>query len=247
MRRPPTWLTVLRSGLFYLGYSLFTVLFCGTALLFVPLLPPLTRFYYLRNWNRVILCWLRICCGIKTQVEGLENIPPAPFVVLSKHQSPWDTIYLQLPFGPLSTVLKRELLSIPFFGWALALIRPIPIDRDKPREALRQVMEEGKERLAAGVSILVFPEGTRIEPGQQGKYAKSGASIACSMGVPVLPVALNAGLCWPAHGFLKYPGTIRVVIGPALPSSDVSSAQLTEQAREWIESTVERISRVEGV
>ncbi len=85
MRRPPTWLTALRSGLFYLGYSLFTVLFCGTALLFVPLLPPLTRFYYLRNWNRVILCWLRICCGIKTQVEGLENIPPAPFVVLSKY------------------------------------------------------------------------------------------------------------------------------------------------------------------
>lgn len=243
MIRPPTWLTALRSALFYLGYASFTVIFCGSALFFIPFFSFLPRFYYLRTWNRVILWWLKISCGIKTQVEGLENIPPGPFVVLSKHQSPWDTIYLQLPFGPLATVVKRELLSVPFFGWTLRLIKPIPIDREQPRDALRKVLEEGKSRLAEGISVLIFPEGTRIEPGQQGKYAKSGASIACSMGVPVVPVALNAGLYWPAHGFLKYPGTVRVVIGPALPSSETNSAQLTEQARNWIESTVESITQ----
>ena len=224
----------LRSVVFYVGYSLSASWFGITAVL-LWWLPFPVRYRYIQTWNRMIVVWAKWSCGINYRVIGRENITGEVFVVLSKHQSPWETFYLQCLFNPLSTILKRELLSIPGFGWGLRAIEPIAIDRGSPREALRQTLAQGKERLAAGRSVLVFPEGTRISPGEVGNYARGGANLAIQGGVSVLPIAHNAGHCWPSHQFIKHPGTITVVIGPAISTKDRDARSVTEEAKTWIE------------
>lgn len=233
----------IRSALFYIGYAMTSALF---ALLIIPLcaiLPYHLRRHILLGWNRLVGIWLRISCGIRVVIEGAEHIPTAPYVVMCKHQSPWETIALQTLFAPISTILKRELLNIPGFGWGVRLMRPIAIDRGNPRQALAQLMEQGRARLAEGISVLIFPEGTRNDPGTVGNYARGGASLAKAAEVPVILVAHNAGECWPAHRFLKIPGQIRVVISEAIDTSDKTSREITEHARDWIETQVQRISR----
>lgn len=199
------------------------------------------REMYLGNWNFSVMWWLRVTCGVHVKITGAENLPAGPCVILAKHQSQWETFYLQVMKRPVVTVLKKELLKVPFFGWGLRLMQPIAIDRSNPKLALRYVQEEGVRRLQQGQSIIVFPEGTRTPPGQIGTYARSGAELACRAGVPIIPVAHNAGHCWPAKKFLKYPGTVHMVIGAPIDTTGGNSRALTEQVKDWIETTITRI------
>ncbi len=228
----------IRAALFYFGYSVFTVWFSVTGVVFCWWLPYRVRDTYLTLWNFLVMRWLRITCGISCKVRGRELLPPGPFVLMSKHQSQWETFFLQVLRPPIATVLKKELLHVPFFGWGLALLEPIAIDRDNPKQALKHIMDEGQRLLGIGRSVMIFPEGTRTPPGQIGNYARSGAMLACKAGVPIVPVAHNAGLCWPSKKFLKYPGVIEVVIGAPIDTSSGNSRTLTEQVQNWIESEV---------
>jgi 1-acyl-sn-glycerol-3-phosphate acyltransferase len=169
-------------------------------------------------------------------VTGIENIPAGACVVLSKHESAWETLYLQSLLVPATTVLKRELLSIPFFGWALRLLNPIAINRGEPAQALKAVLRQGEERLAAGRRIIIFPEGTRARPGEQLPYNVGGAMLAARTGFPLLPVSLNSSDCWPRGTMIKRPGVIQVVIGAPIDSHGTPAKALNARARDWIEA-----------
>ncbi|HHM06071.1 MAG TPA: 1-acyl-sn-glycerol-3-phosphate acyltransferase, partial [Gammaproteobacteria bacterium] len=228
--------SIWRSSLFAAGQVGFTVVYALLSLLTYPL-PYGARYRFITSWSRLNLWWLKLTCGLSYQVEGLENLPARPAIVLAKHQSTLETLIFQGIFPPQTWLLKRELLRIPFFGWGLALLEPIAIDRSAGRAALRQFLETGQERLEAGRWVIVFPEGTRVPPGQTGRYAAGGAALAAHSGCPVLPVAHNAGLYWPRHGFIKRPGTVRVVIGPVIETAGLSAADINRRARDWIERT----------
>ena len=231
---------LLRSLIFFLIKAAFTVPF---ALLIVLLffLPPIPRYRAITLWARVVIWLARVVVGIRYEVEGLENLPKAPCVVLAKHQSAWETIAFQLIFPPLSFVLKKNLLYIPFFGWGLALFSPIAIDRGAGREAMKQIEVQGRERLKSGFWVLVFPEGTRVAPDEKGTYQVGGPWLAAKAGVPVLPVAHNAGRCWPKNAFVTRPGVIRVVIGPAIPTAGRKATQVLAETEAWIENTMSRL------
>ncbi len=231
-------LLTLRAALFYGPYALATSWFSVTGILFTSWLPLRARVWYLGLWNHFTLYWLWITCGVRFEVRGRENLPAGPCVLLSKHQSQWETYFLQVAKTPVATVLKKELLSVPFFGWGLKLLEPIAIDRTNPKQALRSIQEQGLQRLRQGRSVMIFPEGTRTPPGEAGNYARSGAELACRGGVPIVPVAHNAGLCWPARRFLKFPGTVQVVFGAPIDTTDGNSRLLTEQVKQWIEAQV---------
>lgn len=225
----------LRAIIFYLGFILSAFWFGASGMIVFGLLPFNIRRRYVLLWNHFICWWLKLICGVRYQVIGKENISDEVVVVLSKHQSSLETFYLQLMFQPLSTILKRELLRIPGFGWGLSLLKPIAIDRGNPRQALRQVMDTGKERLAEGISVLIFPEGTRTDPGATAKHAKSGSALAVAANVPVIPVAHNAGEFWPNNTFVKFPGTVTLSVGPRIDSLGKTAEQLKEEARAWID------------
>lgn len=228
----------LRSALFEVVRIPLVVTWSLLSLLTWPL-PLRYRYLFISQWARMTLAWLRITCGVRWQVRGLENIPSdTPVVVMCKHQSAWETLYLQRLFVPQAWVLKRELLWLPAFGWALALTRPIAINRGDGRQAIKQVMVQGKERLDDGETVVIFPEGTRVAPGTRGTYHAGGAMLATHAGYPVLPITHNAGECWPRNGFLKYPGTVQVVIGPLMPVTGKSSKQLIGAVEAWIEDTL---------
>lgn len=238
------WLT-LRTCVFYIGYTLLTTWFSLTGVIFLAFAPYAWRWRYLSWWNRLTLTWLALICGVRYRVIGADNIPVEPCIFLSKHQSQWETYYLQIIKLPIVPVLKRELLNIPGFGWGLRLLRAIAIDRGSPKQALRQINQQGQERLREGISIYIFPEGTRIPYGQTGKYARGGAGLAIATGAQVVPVAHNAGKFWPARRFLKYPGTITVVIGTPINPEGRDSRDITEQVQTWIEDQLVRIERGE--
>lgn len=227
----------LRSLVFYVGYALIMVLQPLIGILLYYLLPA----HWLRSWLvsacRVAVWWAWISCGIRYRVEGKENIPAGACVVLSKHQSAWETLFLQAYLEPTTTVAKRELLRIPFFGWGMALTKPIAIDRDKPAQALKDVIRQGSQHLADGKRVIIFPEGTRTLPGEQREYSAGGAMLAVKANVPVLPVALNSAACWPRGTMIKKPGLIRVVIGVPMSPEGMTAKTLNEQSRNWIEST----------
>lgn len=235
-------MALVRSIIFFLGYSTLTLLY-GSTTLFIWLLPNLIAHKFITSWTSIIIWWLRLTCGVKYQVKGRENIPAkAGFVVLSKHQSAWETLFLQTLFWPATTILKKELLNIPFFGWGLRVLKPVPIDRSNPRLALKQVKTIGSERLQEGFNIILFPEGTRMPVGEKGTYARSGADIASSANVPIVPVAVNAGAYWPPKRFVKYPGTVTVSIGPAISAESRSSKDVMADVENWIESEMGNIN-----
>ena len=227
----------LRSTLFAAGQVLLTLLYTPIALAALAL-PYRLRYRVVMQWTSLNLWWLETTCGLRHRAEGMENIPERPAVVLCKHQSAWETLALPRYFSPQTWVLKRELLRIPFFGWGLATLRPIAIDRDAGRSALEQVFAQGRRRLAEGIWVVVFPEGTRVAPGERRRYRLGGAALARKTGHPVVPVAHNAGDYWPRRGFMKRPGTIRLVIGEPIPSEGRSAMEINARAAEWIESTV---------
>jgi len=243
MKEPPG--IVLRSCLFAAVQLLITPPYSLIALCTFPL-PALTRYRIIRGWARLMLVLVERICGIRYRVRGAEHIPSQPCVVLSKHQSAWETMAFQAIFPPQVQVIKRELLWIPFFGWGLAMVSPIAIDRGSGIRALKQMIEQGKDRLQRGFCVIVYPEGTRMAPGARGRYQTGGAAIAVHAGAPVVPVAHDAGRYWRRKAFRKYPGTITVSIGAAIDSRGMKAEALTRQAETWIESEMTRLDRPDG-
>jgi 1-acyl-sn-glycerol-3-phosphate acyltransferase len=227
-------LIVLRSLLFTLGQWLFTLIFSLLAILTFPL-RPITRYRIISIWARSMLWWLRVTCGVRYRVLGRENIPDTPSIILSKHQSAWETLAFQQIFPPQVWVLKRELLWVPFFGWGLAMTSPIAINRSAGREALKQLVSQGKDRLIKGFCVVIFPEGTRMAPGTKGKYHIGGAWLATHTSTTVVPVAHNAGEFWPKNSFIKKPGIITVSIGKTIQSTGLKPDELNRQVECWIE------------
>ena len=224
----------LRSTLFALCLCLVTPPYALFALLTFPL-PRMTRYRLISGWSCLVILMARSILGIHWRIEGRENLPARPAVILSKHQSAWETMAFQLIFPPQVLVLKRELLWIPFFGWGLALMSPIAINRSRGMQALRTIARRGRERLAQGFWVVVFPEGTRVAPGTQREYHPGGAWLASASGAQVVPVAHNAGLLWPRNAFLKRPGTVTVRIGPPIDAANRDAKTINDLARAWIE------------
>lgn len=226
----------IRSLLYWLGLAVSTPPFAILSILILPL-PPQWRYWIVSRWTHLMLWWLKTTCGLRYKVIGRENIPAEPAIIACKHQSGWETMALQQIFPPQVWVLKRELLWIPFFGWGLATLSPIAIDRSKGTEANSKLLQQGRDRLDKGFWIVVFPEGTRTMPGMRGKYKHGAGRLASELNVPMVPVALNSGEFWPRNAFLKYPGEITVVIGaPVYPQGGRSAAALTHEVEQWIEA-----------
>lgn len=233
----------VRSLVFFLIFCAAVMSFSLLCLLVFPFLPLRKRFRFGICLNHFVVWWFGFCCGVRYQVEGKEHLPKdGGGVLISNHQSEWETFYLQILVFPLCTVLKKELLRIPLFGWALAMVKPIAIDRNKKTNALKQVIEQGREKLKQGFWVLIFPEGTRMKTGQLGAYSKAGALLAAKTGKPLVPLLHNAGERWPGKGFLKQPGVLKVVIGPAIDSEGKSAAELHNASTEWVEANYGRIS-----
>jgi 1-acyl-sn-glycerol-3-phosphate acyltransferase len=228
-------MTVLRSSLFALALLIVTPPYAVLALATFPL-PRLVRYRIISGWSRLVIRLSRAVLGIDWRIEGAEHLPRAPAIILSKHQSAWETMAFQMIFPPQVHVLKRELLWIPFFGWGLALMSPIAIDRRRGVAALRAIARRGRERLAQGFCVVVFPEGTRVAPGERRPYQLGGAWLAADSGAPVVPVAHNAGLVWPRNAFLKRPGTVTVRIGPTIDPAQRDAQTINRLAEEWIEA-----------
>lgn len=217
-----------------------TWLFVGTALYAVAVLllcwlPSHQLYGVARSWSRTQLWVLKVCCGLTYKVEGAENIVPGGHISMWKHSSAWETIAQAAIFPPQSWVLKRELMWIPLVGWALHFLKPIAINRKAGASAVNQVVEQGRARLAGGLWILIFPEGTRVAPGETRKYGVSGALLASRAGCKIVPVAHNAGEFWPRRGWVKKPGVIRVAIGPPIDAAGRDPRELNEEVRNWIE------------
>jgi 1-acyl-sn-glycerol-3-phosphate acyltransferase len=230
----------IRSTLFFLFYALTAVLFSCLGVLLWPL-PFKWRYAVVSQWAKTNIWLLEKICDVRLEVEGSEHIGDEPAVIICKHQSAWETLALQAVFPPQVWVLKRELLWIPFFGWGLASLKPIAIDRKAGRKALSQVIEQGLDRLSSGAWVVVFPEGTRVAPGYIGKFGIGGARLAVETGYPVIPVAHDAGHYWPKRGFLKHPGTIRMQIGAKIDTSGIEAADLNQQLYDWMEQTMTQL------
>jgi 1-acyl-sn-glycerol-3-phosphate acyltransferase len=230
----------LRSVVYEVLRILVTVVFAIVSLMTFAL-RPITRYRIITAWSHLVIGMARVICGVRYRVVGRDNLPQHPCIVLSKHQSAWETLAYQVILPPQVWVLKRELLRVPFFGWGLAMMSPIAIDRGSASRALKQTLEQGKSRLADGWWIVVFPEGTRIAPGKRGRYHLGGAWLACKTGAPVLPIAHNAGTVWGRNAFVKYPGTITVSIGPVIDPSGMNPDDVNRKAEDWIETEVARL------
>jgi 1-acyl-sn-glycerol-3-phosphate acyltransferase len=231
---------VLRSCLFTAFQLLITPPYSIVSILTFPF-NALTRYRIISSWARLMMLALRHICRIDFRVIGAEQLPAQPCVVLSKHQSAWETIAFQLIFPPQVYVIKRELLWIPFFGWGLAMCSPIAINRGAGPRAVRQMLALGKDRIARGFWIIIYPEGTRVATGARGTYQSTGSAVAIHAGAPVVPVAHDAGRCWRRNAFLKLPGTITVSIGQPIDSRGRKADALTREVETWIESEMQRI------
>lgn len=227
-------MTLLRSALFALALVVVTPPYALIALATFPL-PRRARYRIISGWSRLVVRLARAICGIRWTVEGREHLPGDPAVILAKHQSAWETLAFQEIFPPQVLVLKKELLWIPFFGWGLALMSPIAIDRANGRAALRDIARRGRERLAQGFWVVIFPEGTRVRVGEKRAYRQGGAWLAAQCGVPVVPVAHNAGRLWPRNAFVKRAGNVTVRIGPPIPTAGRDAKQISADAEAWIE------------
>jgi 1-acyl-sn-glycerol-3-phosphate acyltransferase len=232
----------LRSALFVLLMIVATLIWAPICLLVAPLPYP-KRYFVTQRWNMFVVWIAKVICGIEYCIKGEENLPDAPVILLSKHQSAWETIFFlwYMP-RPLVYVFKRELLYIPFFGWALGLLRMVPIDRSKGRDAFAAVVEQGRRRLASGLWIIMFPEGTRSMPGTQGKYKAGGTRLAIETNTMVVPIAMNSGDCWPKNSFIKKPGVVTVSIGKPIAPEGYDAAGLMQEVENWIESEMRVIS-----
>jgi 1-acyl-sn-glycerol-3-phosphate acyltransferase len=231
-----------RSGLLFLCVLMLT--FIMGLMILALAFTNFERRYKLANfWARTVLWLTKNICDLDYEVDGLDNIPTdSSAIILCKHQSAWETIALHIIFPPQVAVLKRELLWLPIWGWAAATLKPIAIDRKSQRSALRALVKQGTERLNEGLWVLIFPEGTRTAPGEKTKFNAGGSLLAQLSKYPVIPVAHNAGEFWPRYSFLKYPGTIKVRIGPAIQSKDRKAHDINADAEQWINGAMREIS-----
>jgi len=235
-------MALLRSILFNLGILIITPIFSVLAILLFPL-PAVMRSRLVSGWAHCAMFWLALTCGLRFRVIGRENIPKHASVILAKHQSAWETIAFQTIFPPQIWVMKRSLLWIPFLGWAFAALRAIAIDRSAGREALKQMVAQGKDRIARGLWVVIFPEGTRIAPGERGKYHIGGAWLATHTQATVVPVAHNAGEFWRKNSFIKTPGVITVSIGKPIAAKGMRPDDLNKAVESWIESEMANLSK----
>ena len=231
----------LRSTLFWVFFLPVTLL--TAILLSIIFYSPLKmRIGLIRLWINYSLGLLHYFCGLKYHVEGLENIPQHGFILMSKHSSTWETIALQKFFDPMIWVVKRELTRIPIFGWGLLAMNAIALNRGSGRKAIKQLVQESRKHMDQGRILMLFPEGTRVLPMEQKPFKIGGAIIAENTGYAVLPIAHNAGEFWPRHSWIKWPGTIRVVIGEPIDPEGKKSDQIIEEVKQWITSTCDEIS-----
>ncbi len=229
----------LRSSIYFIIMVISTIFF-GLAMSTIGLLLPLSvRDWLSQAWGNTNLWLMRVICGLKYRIKGAENLPQSAAIIMSKHQSSWETISLKgLLTKEQSWILKRELMWIPIFGWALASIPTIAINRNAGRQALKQIIRQGKEVLDDGRVVVVFPEGTRTAPGEKRKYGIGGAMLAEKSGYPVIPIAHNAGVFWKRRGLKKYPGTIDVVVGEPIESKGRKAGEINRLVENWIEGQV---------
>ena len=232
---------ILRALIFALAQGLATPLYALLMILSAPFGVRGPR-YFAGAWSRLMLGLAHWICGIRHELSGWEHLPTGPFVLIAKHQSAWETIFFPAFLPPHVFVLKQEILSIPFFGWGMRLLEPIAIDREQRREAFQQVLSQGRERLSRGLIVIIFPEGTRVPYGYRGRYAPGGGLLAAQAGVPVVPLAHDAGRLWKKGVLGKYPGTIHLALGPILSTVGRDGLEVNREAEAWIEAELERWS-----
>ena len=232
--------STLRSLAFALFQTIVTPVYAllVLALFWVPAVP---RYRFITGWCAMNLWAARWICGIRARVEGLENVGSAPMIVACKHSSTWETLFLSRLLSPVAYVAKKELLALPFFGWAFRLASPITIDRKAGRDAMRQIAAQGRERFAQGFWIMFYPEGTRIAPGRRVPYKTGAARLAIELGTPVLPIAHNAGWLWPKGVMNKRSGTVTLSIGRPIAANGRDAAEFMRAVETWIEDEVARI------
>jgi 1-acyl-sn-glycerol-3-phosphate acyltransferase len=237
-------MTVLRSALFSLVLTVWTI-FCGILVLCTYILPESPRFRccyaVCQMWRYGFMGMCHLILGFRYELQGRENILRTPAIYLAKHQSAWETVALQIWTPPAVFVLKRELLHIPFFGWALWGLRMIWIDRSAGKAALEKIVTQGEQRLHEGLSIIIFPEGTRVAAGKMGKFKAGGAHLASCTGAPVVPVAHNAGELWPRNAFVKKPGKITIRFGPPIDPTGLSESALNARVETWIREAMHEL------
>lgn len=232
------------STVFFIYYAVSTVLFGVLSPFAGVLLPKNARQPVLNLHNKGLLFIFRVLCGVKIEIIGRENIDKSrPVVLVANHQSEWETYVLQVLMAPVSTVLKKELLAVPFFGWGLRMVQPIAIDRSQKINALKQIISQGKERLEDGRSVLIFPEGTRSAPNEERSFNKGAAMLATSASAPILPVVHNAGYTWPGKRWRKFSGSIRVVIGPVIESEGKKTSALHDEMDAWMRTEMTQLPK----
>jgi 1-acyl-sn-glycerol-3-phosphate acyltransferase len=234
-------MTTLRSALFLLGSLLVTMVF-GILVPLAGLVPGRLAFRVASFYATCILRWVDWTCGITYEVQGWENLPAFPVVLMSKHQSAWETIFIESRFPPQCWIVKKELRWLPFVGWGLMAIRCIAIDRASGQGSREQIITQGTQRLAEGLGIAIFPEGTRVAPGTRKRYGIGGALLATRTGTPILPMAHNAGEMWGRYAFRKRAGCVKVVIGPLIATQGRDAVSVNAEVEGWIEGQMRLIS-----
>ena len=234
-------MTELRSVLFLLGALAITAPF-GILVPAGRLFGSEAPFTLARLYTKVMLRWVEISCGIRYEVAGWEHVPKTPVVIMAKHQSAWETLFMEAKFPDQCWIVKKELLWLPFVGWGLMAIRAIAIDRSSGSSAREQIVEQGAERLREGHWVTIFPEGTRVAPGTRGRYGIGGALLATRTGTPILPMAHNAGEYWGRYAFKKRAGRVKVVIGPPIQTAGRDVVTVNREVQDWIESRMREIS-----
>lgn len=233
----------IRSTLFYLGYGLSACLYAPLVLLVGLFLPFKFRVWFINRWSWFVLLWLRLTCGISVCLNYKKREHHTdPCIVLSNHQSTWEALFLQLVFWPSITVVKKDLINIPFFGWGLRMLKPIVIDRAKPRVAGKQFLEQGQQALQEKNWVVLFPEGTRVAQGEQKSLSLGGFRLAHLSKTQIIPIYHNAGACWPPRQFTKYPGTITCIVGDPIEPHD-SPRELADRYKAAIEAMAIEVSQ----
>lgn len=235
--------TALLRSIAYLAWQIVTVVPIALAVLVASIFvrgDPLYRMCVF--WLRLVIAGARVICGIRTRVQGYEHVPEGPVILCPKHQSAWETLaFPTLMPHPLCYVFKRELLWVPFFGWAISRLDMIHIDRSKRNMAWAKVAEQGRKFMSQGHWIIMFPEGTRIPRGEQGVYKTGASRLAVATGTPILPIAVASARCWPKNSFVKYPGVIDVSIGPPIAAAGRAADEVMQDVERWIETEMRRI------